>query len=295
MHRTYQGIKEVDDDLRQGDILFPTLELSEALKEIHPHFCDPKYMGFIVLTQSCDLVRRKGDSCKTRYISIAVIRALQDVLFPLIDQVCRPVVAGVYPEESRENANRLLVRILNQNEQASGVFYLHPCEEIGIGDPSVALLRVSVTLRSEEHYSTLVGARRGRLESSFCAKLGWIVGNLYSRVATEDLDQENIKELTKRFLSFDESGEARTPVWIKQSWIDAARKDGVDLSSLRRENARELIDQHKPRPAKEVCVDGAVDVLARLCEKNAIPTTSDFLTQFKNRLANDAVFSSYFR
>jgi hypothetical protein len=57
--------------------------------------------------------------------------------------------------------------------------------EIGLGENCVALLRIGVTLRSD-HYSTLLDARRGRLQAPFQAKLGWQLGNLYGRAASPD-------------------------------------------------------------------------------------------------------------
>jgi hypothetical protein len=46
-----------------------------VLQLVHNHFADPKYLAFIVLTQTCDLVVRKK-ACKAKHISLAVIRPL---------------------------------------------------------------------------------------------------------------------------------------------------------------------------------------------------------------------------
>ena len=59
MHWTYAQERAVDRDcLQQGDILERKDELVQVLKQVHPHFADPKYVHFIVLTQSCDLYFR---------------------------------------------------------------------------------------------------------------------------------------------------------------------------------------------------------------------------------------------
>ena len=58
-HWTYEAIPP-EADLAQGDILEPTSALREVLREIHPYFLNPKYVAFLVLSQSCDLVRRSG-------------------------------------------------------------------------------------------------------------------------------------------------------------------------------------------------------------------------------------------
>jgi hypothetical protein len=132
----------------------------------------------MLVTQSCDMAVR-GNGCDTRYLSIAVVRPVEAVLHDFLSHVCIPVVEGVYLQETKGEARRLLERLFNQNEQALGLFYLHPDAGAGIDDASVALLRVTVTLRAE-HYGVLRLSRRGRLCSEFRSKLGWLVGNLYS-------------------------------------------------------------------------------------------------------------------
>jgi len=142
------------------------------------------------------LVIRKGKHCKADYINLAVIRDLESCLSQFIDNVCERISHGIYLKSSREEANQLLQRILNQNEQALGLFYLHPdTDTIGISDYAIALLRVTVALRAKEHYKLLQQARTGRLGGQFRNKLGWLVGNLYSRVGTPDWsDQEDGEE-----------------------------------------------------------------------------------------------------
>ena len=65
-----------EDDLEQGDIILPTEQLKSLFARVHQHFCDPKYVGFVVLTQSCDLVRRDDGVCKAKHITLAVVREL---------------------------------------------------------------------------------------------------------------------------------------------------------------------------------------------------------------------------
>lgn len=88
----------------------------------------------------------------------------------------------------------LLDRIINQNESANGLFYLHPETQVGIAEECVAMLRVSVALRANEHYQTLLAARRGGLKIEFESKLGWLCGNLYSRVAVTDWKEDESRQ-----------------------------------------------------------------------------------------------------
>ena len=59
LHWTYCTF-DPSSDLQQGDILSRTDELLAVLKNVHSYFCDERYLAFIVVTQSCDLVRRKA-------------------------------------------------------------------------------------------------------------------------------------------------------------------------------------------------------------------------------------------
>lgn len=230
MHWTYDppGI----GDLEQGDILRPDEPLRRVLEEVHPHFNAGKYLAFIVTTQSCDLVRARGKG-GARYIGIATIRSLATVWLKLAAAVVQePLGAGYFAERDRSRVGDLFKRIVDQNEQALGLFYLHPDGDTCIGDPSVAFLRVTVSLRAE-HYDTLVAARSARLRPDFRAKFGWLLGNLYSRAATRDwadqqADQATLKELRTRLVDGDGSGLA--PRWIEDDRAKAARKKRVDFS-----------------------------------------------------------------
>ena len=50
----------------------------------------------------------------------------------------------------------------------------------------VAYLKVSIALKSNEHYDKCLNAKKIELTDEFKAKLGWLVGNMYSRVGTAD-------------------------------------------------------------------------------------------------------------
>ena len=67
--------------LCQGDVLKKTDDLVAHLKKYHPYYADhPDYKYFMVLTQSCDLVRRKGKPCDSQYITLAAARPVEEAL-----------------------------------------------------------------------------------------------------------------------------------------------------------------------------------------------------------------------
>jgi len=291
MHWTYEHF-EPHEDLEQGDILEPTVELQSILSEVHKHFLDPKYIAFLITTQSCDLVLRKN-ACGTRYVNIAVVRELEAVLDSFLSQLCNPIKARIYPKELKGVARLMIERLFNQNEQSLGLFYLHPDIEAGISVRSVALLRVSVAFKSD-HYEVLKRARRGRLKSEFRNKLGWLVGNLYSRIGTEDWTEpserkKDLEKLIKECLEINDPH--RGPIWIPQSWIESAQKNGIDIEEVDQAELVDIIGSYKPRPPRDVAIDQIEKVIRDVVSE----ITDDKIRQIKHRLNNDIIFSKSFK
>ena len=76
IHFTYKPEPDMET-LCQGDVLEITEELSMVLKNVHPYFLNGQYKFFMVLSQSCNLVRRNGKSCKTPYITLEQLEAIR--------------------------------------------------------------------------------------------------------------------------------------------------------------------------------------------------------------------------
>lgn len=204
MHWTYTHINNSEEDLQQGDIIIPNNVFYSELEKIHPYFCNKKYLGFIILTQSCDLVRRNEEQCSSDYICLGVIRDLESLLPRLFEKSCTKLSSNVYLADDKFKAIQLIKRILNQNEQSLGLFYLHEDNDSGIAESSVALLRVNFSLRAKDHYHKLVKLRSGRIAAPYKEKLGWLSGNLYSRIGTPDWSEKEsrnkIENLIKKYI-----------------------------------------------------------------------------------------------
>lgn len=292
LHWTYSEF-DPDQDLQQGDILRPDNEGLRALfREIHQHFCDPKYRGFMVTTQTCDLVLR-SQGCSARYINLVAIRALNDVLFPLLDTVSAKLVEGIYYEDKKRDAKQLIERIFNQNESALGLFYLHQDADVALVEPCVALLRVGVDFRVD-HYEVIRKARCGRLAPQFQAKLGWMLGNLYSRVATDDwYEKPNgrsfLRKMTETAIKGD--GSSIAPKWVKREWVDAARQKGIEIESIPPDQLDDILEQHRPpTPVEQVIEQVTIavkDVLPWVC--------SEEMRKIVNRLENNPLFRASFK
>ena len=116
IHFTYKPNPDMQS-LCQGDVLEITPELSVVLKEVHPYFLNEQYKYFMVLSQSCDLVRRNGKNCKTPYITLAAVRSYSEFLEKIL-------LKGKFAEKNKElllmddkhkeRAYQLIERIYNK-------------------------------------------------------------------------------------------------------------------------------------------------------------------------------------
>lgn len=292
-NRIYAPIEQ-GDDLQQGDVLLPTKELREVFTEVHQHFLDDKYKAFLVLTQTCDLVRNRGfDPCKSQYINLAVVRPIEDVLFALLDVVCEPVklnkkrIKGFYTSQSKNSAERLLGRIINQNEDAMGIFYLPPDTSVKIAYHSVALLQVNIALRSKEHYGTCVDARRGRLDPVYRDRLGWIIGNLFSRIATDDVSNKQKGSFIKSFLGPSDYIE-KPPKWTPKESIDYVKKTVIDARKMGDDEIISILTEHKPEPPIEIALR---QVMVTVSEATG-GITEETAKNIEDRLRSDDIFKA---
>ena len=157
---------------------------------------------------------------------------------------------GVFNVAQERKIRDLFRRLVNQNEQSIGLFYLHPDEGAGVSVSCVALLRRSLSFHITA-YDRLVTARCGRLRGEFQAKLGWLVGNLYSRVATPDWDSERAETEIDKLLA----GEKERPLWVSEKGFNKARVENPDLLGLPEDELASLVARHSPPPLKEQVVD----------------------------------------
>jgi hypothetical protein len=283
-HWTYQAVGE-DDDLAQGDLLEPTDALRAVFGEVHSHFTDEKYLGFMVLTQTCDLVRRSG-RCAARHVALCVIRDLRSVLPHVLSPLCAPAGGKLFDDERRIEARMFLDRLLNQNEQATGLFYLHPDADAGVASDAVAVLRVAISLRSQ-HYDVMTDARVGRLATEFQAKLGWLIGNLYSRVATTDWSDQGQRNKQKKLVEGFLRDLPDDVIWVRREIIDIAQARGIDLSTLDSDSIKKaVIELTPPAPGDQI-----LSVFQRELLQMIRNVDAETLRRLLGRIRNNPVFT----
>lgn len=283
-HWTYKEFKP-EDGLYQGDIIARE-PLLDVLRIVHNHFTDPKYLAFIVLTQTCDLVVRKK-VCKAKHICLAVVRPLSALMPTILEEMCHSPRPGVFSRDRRTDAEDFLHRVLNQNEQANGWVYLHPDADAGIGESAVAMLRISISLRAAEHYELIRKARCGRLDTEYRNKLGWLKGNLYSRIDTTDWTEkdsgdEEEKSIIKDLL--DAQVAERPPLWVPSTWIEEARRKQVKLAEIPAGDVERVLREHAPKPSLEV----ALDEVKRVVNQMRVEFTDQAVAAFQIALDADA-------
>lgn len=185
MHFTYAPPDKTQ--LQQGDILWKSEPIQAILSGIHPYYGSKvDYRFFMVLTQSCDLIRRGGQPCAGRYITVAAVRPIAQAFERFTDQLLyREAEATLHfcQLDRQQKLRSFAERLLNNNED--DYFYLRGQPDTPLATDHCTFLKLSVALK-RAHYDTLLAAKVLQLQLTFQHKLGELVGRSYSRVGTEE-------------------------------------------------------------------------------------------------------------
>jgi len=288
-HFTYEDKLDLSG-LKQGDLLSKSDDLIRILDEVHPYFCNPEYKYFLVLTQSCDLVKRNGDDCSAKHITLAAVRSLEDALkrgAEMYFQSSLEKKTKLILEERKHNKIvEFVVRLMNNN--IPEYFYLHPETQYKFPEPCVAFLRVSIALRASEHYDTCLSAKVLELNDAFKAKLGWLVGNLYSRVGTEDWTNKiSLEEFNKQCIDLVEANFmfVNSPKDLEKKLL---QKFPDSYETLTNAEIIEFSKTYKPPTKKEKLLSILNDILT---ETNSVKEDYTVKRLLKN-IENNPGFSS---
>lgn len=285
-HFTYRNPES--KDLLQGDLFAKTKEVEDLIREVHPYYLKNDYTHFIALTQSCDLVRRKTQPCNSRYITIAAVRPLDLLIRRELEKYQDDFdKAGmVCSNKVRLQMMQFLGRLLNNNEPE--YFYLHSEPALNLSAPQCAFLRLSISVKSERHYETLFRARVLSLHEVFQAKLGWLVGNMYSRIGTDDWVpivevepdfEKRIKDLLKTAC-----------IWVDEKRLALAKKSAPsDLHMAAPETVRQHIESVDVPNPTELVIKAVLDELTKLSKVADIGEAQ----RIGNRLRNNTIFSRF--
>lgn len=277
--------------LQQGDVLKRTPELAGSLREAHSYYADaPDYSHFMVLTQSCDLVLRDGKARpNARYITIAAIRPLSVLTDRLLDRYKfsgSDLPLSVCDKEKEPLARNQLERLIHNTEDS--YFFIPKDSHPYITTDSCVFLRLSVALRAD-HYKTLVDAKIAQLDNVFQAKVGWLTGNMYSRVGTPDIEElEEHPETIKEDLITD-------ALYHSAAWLTSYQFKDLNktIKEWQFDNPEmDIPPEEVLRIAKEIPTE--IDILARraaaqLKQKKLLSDAPDAEQRAANVLRNDRV------
>lgn len=283
MHFTYAETLD-KSSLKQGDILAKTENLLSLIKSVHPHYCSDDYTHFQILTQSCDLVKRNGN-CKSRYITLAAIRSLDLVINRYIKEIKDGGSIDVDGKSFCSEKNKYLLadklrKLYNNNDKE--LFFLKGMPGHGLVEDSCTFLLLSIAIRAYEHYDLCLEAKILELKDNFQSKLGWSVGNLYSRVGTEDYvpcgspDDKSFNELIDETLK-------EHIVWIPDSIYKDFKKSAVRLNYQDYGQIIEEAQRSKDQRA-DTKLDSIVAKIARVASLD-----KEMKERVRNSLATDTL------
>ncbi|MEZ5843983.1 MAG: hypothetical protein R3D27_09635 [Hyphomicrobiaceae bacterium] len=280
--------------LAQGDIIARTNEVIERIRQAHQYYAEaPNYSHFVVLTQSCDLVRRRNDF-KAPYITIAAVKPFKDTVQEYFDRESRAIEYSdftYHPEAIISRAEQLLERHLNNTE--TEFFFLPKSGNPNLPEDLVVFLRLSIAMR-KEHYDVLARAKIAELADVFQAKLGWLTGNIYSRVATPDIEERDVDasaikaRFYQQYIPKDKtillSGQQST--LLKKKVKAKSREVG---RALTREEVLRIVEQEIPEDVRIV----AENIVEKLKKNKLVDADNEeLLGKIVRVIANEPSFKS---
>lgn len=161
----------------------------------------------------------------------------------------------------------MVERIYNNTEP--DYFFLYKEPEYQFDESMVAYLKVSIALKSDLHYDTCLEAKVMELTDEFKAKLGWLVGNIYSRVETTDWSSIMSEEEKKKFIEFELS---KYLVFSDKERIKQLKKE-VEKDEIAYDSIKELLTHMKTYsvPTKYDKIMNTIDkVLENNLSKNKV-------------------------
>lgn len=277
--------------LQQGDILKKTDALKAILADIHGYYTTKEdYTNFLVLTQTCDL-RPRAVGYKAKYITLAVVRPLDLVLnreFEKIVDLDLGQKGKVGGSKHRNRARQFVESLLNNN--INEYFYLHEETTKGLHEACCAFLRLSISIKID-HYDACFKARFLSLDETFQAKLGWLTGNMYSRVGTEEWEaargKEEYSEKINQLLEQDW-------LWVDDKKLLLANQDKPDnLLNKEEKTIRDYIKNFKIKKPRTNAITGVLEVIKNLKEEGTLAEAND--ETITKRLNSHPLFDSSFK
>jgi len=177
---------ELHENVTQGDIL------SRFGTKILPKI-NPKELGFMVLTYTCDLVNKK----ELAFINICPVFSINVI----IDNFIKLNL----DKSEKKLKNELIQRILDLSKFKKKYYFFLTPNPIFNNIPAYADIG-QISNLPLKYYEDIKSSRLISLLSPWREKLGWKLGYLFNRIALEDVKKDEIEnfidnnEILKEFL-----------------------------------------------------------------------------------------------
>lgn len=241
------------------------------------------------ITQSCDLVRR-GEGCKSKYITLAAVRPIEIVISRLIENFQSSLVekrGNICDQNMRSKLYEFLSKLLNNN--LPEYFYLHNDPQNNLSQNLVAFLQLSISIKADWHYEKCLEAKVLELKNSFKAKLGWLIGNIYSRVGTEDWTPDNYQhhEFKKILTELVD----RNVAWVERDRLKKLKKTITDgeADKYNEFEIRELARGIEVKDKKDVFFDQLNSLLEK---KEGLFCSPENAEKFYRVIKSDEIISN---
>jgi hypothetical protein len=180
----FQKIYEEKENLKKYP--FETLNQGDIFSKLDDEFpfSDPEMIACMVLNNTCDLMHKLD---KLSVISICPIYKIDIIIDAYLKDNENKV-----PQNINNGLSNLLERLMNNKNEFA--FFLSPIlnkKNEEIIPPSYADLSQIIRL-DKELMEKILESRIAVLKSPFREKLGWMLGNIFNRIAHEDVEKDEI-------------------------------------------------------------------------------------------------------
>ncbi len=189
--------------LFQGDIIFLNDVIRGNLISLYQDRVNKAEFA-IILTQSCDLVKRSelGNKCKAQLIHMGLLSAFDDYFFNDLSKYCEKGLfenkVRIIDEGKAQKLQNSLEKLLNNNNNDH--FFIPEDSGKGLTSHYIVDLRDQCLL-SYEYFEEILRNKRCELEEIFRAKLGYMVSQLFSRIGTKDWNKKELENTIKGLIN----------------------------------------------------------------------------------------------
>lgn len=126
------------------------------------------------------------------------------------------------------------------------------------------------------------------MTDEFRSKLGWLTGNMYSRVATRDWPKEDLKGIINTSLGLEHEGSgtaaADRPRWVFRDSVKHANNASMDLTGLSEDQITEKVNKFSHLKPNEQALEAIVSTV-----RKGIPLSDHDADNLRGRLGKDPI------